>query len=292
MDTSDQSVFTELIGYSYDDNLFKGASQVKLADDPYFGSTFAPAITQFPELMASPDALLGLQMPQDLQEVVNTLLPEEDFPLGQYDTSTSLDMELGALSLWPDDDPLNLGTISPDEILQSPMSSAAASRPLQQDTRRRRKPKRSPKETTIDEPQTSSSSLMPSNPLFYPLPEDLGVTNPVSPLGESDTGSSSSEAGPRHRQRRPRVAYSTLTEEEKYKRIRDQNNVSSRLYRERHRHQLTNLQQDEQKLKERNQKLRAKVAGLEQLRDQMKEYTHTFLQQHMGAASINRKGQH
>lgn len=98
----------------------------------------------------------------------------------------------------------------------------------------------------------------------------------------SPNGASGSEMANTPRRRRPRVSYSTLTEDERYQRIRDLNNEASRQYRGRMRDHVTSLQEREGKEKERNRVLNIKVAGLEKLRDEIKKYTNDFIRNNMG----------
>lgn len=124
---------------------------------------------------------------------------------------------------------------------------------------------------------------------LHPYPShDLGATaeeNPWSPVSNAD-GAEGSQGAHTPRRRRPRVSYSTLTEEERYQRIRDLNNEASRHYRGRIREQLTSLQQREASERQRNTVLKAKVAGLERLRKEIEEYTHNILREHMGKHGV------
>lgn len=124
---------------------------------------------------------------------------------------------------------------------------------------------------------------------LHPYPShDLGATveeNPWSPVSNVD-GAEDSGGAHTSRRRRPRVSYSTLTEEERYQRIRDLNNEASRHYRGRIREQLTSLQQREASERQRNTVLKAKVAGLERLRKEIEEYTHNILREHMGKHGV------
>ncbi|XP_071551415.1 uncharacterized protein [Panulirus ornatus] len=126
----------------------------------------------------------------------------------------------------------------------------------------------------------------------YPLLEELGMASdahlrldqPLKELGVASDNVSSTQCNPtaKPRRRRPRVSYSTLTEEERYQRIRDLNNEASKLYRERHRNHLSQMEEEEQVLHKRNTALRAKVANLQQLRDNMMQFSQNFLRQHLG----------
>lgn len=184
----------------------------------------------------------------------------------------------------------NLDAINPDDLFTStagdshqsenlyepvayqPLEYAASPQP--QSTRasagKRRTRAKSRAQSTAPEPQTSSYSVCEQ-----PSLEDLGV-QAHSPY--SDAGSSTDE-GSRPRQRRPRVSYDTLTEEQKYQRIRELNNEASRLYRQRHRQSLSKLEKDQHVQEERNRALRAKVEGLEKLRDEIQTYVNNVFRQ-------------
>lgn len=120
--------------------------------------------------------------------------------------------------------------------------------------------------------------------VLYPSPgHDLGSSLEEiswSPVSNTD-GADGTEASTRRR-RRPRVSYSSLTEDEKYQRIRDLNNEASRHYRGRIREHLTSLQEKEVRESERNRVLQTKAEGLERLRDEIKEYTYNFFREHVG----------
>lgn len=140
-----------------------------------------------------------------------------------------------------------------DDVLEA-MQSLVLEQPGQQlkaaAPPRRRSERLSSK--TINMP-TYSEPYVPEGLHPYPA-HDLGTTveeNPWSPLSTAD-GADSSETASTQRRRRPRVSYSTLTEEERYQRIRDLNNEASRQYRGRIRGQLTNLQQTENREVQRN----------------------------------------
>ena len=96
-----------------------------------------------------------------------------------------------------------------------------------------------------------------------------------------DDDDDSSEGVRVQRKRRPKVSYSTLTEDQKYQRIRDLNNEASRLYRERMREQMMSSQEKETKEIERNRMLRTKAEGLEKLRDEIKVFTYDFFREHV-----------
>lgn len=114
---------------------------------------------------------------------------------------------------------------------------------------------------------------------------DAVEENRWSPVSNVD-GAEASGVAHTPRRRRPRVSYSTLTEEERYQRIRDLNNEASRHYRGRIREQLMTLQQRETSERQRNTVLKAKVAGLERLRKEIEEYTHNILREHMGKHGV------
>lgn len=129
------------------------------------------------------------------------------------------------------------------------------------------------------EPHTSAG-LHPYPAQDFSTPVDQ--SSAWSPVGNADGDHESREGTRVQRKRRPRVSYSTLTEEQKYQRIRDLNNEASRLYRERTREQLTGLQERESKETERNRVLRTKAEGLEKLRDEIKAFTYNFFREHVG----------
>lgn len=154
----------------------------------------------------------------------------------------------------------------------SPGIAARAVSPLnqQEGSTRRQRPTRSKRAAAVAAAATLSrvlkecDSAQPDVDTQYPPLSDLGVT---------------SEDAPRKRQ--PRVSYNTLTEEERYHRIRELNNVASRVYREKKVKQLGNLQQQEAQEILKNKKLKKKAEALQVLRDQMERYTQNFMRQHM-----------
>lgn len=155
----------------------------------------------------------------------------------------------------------------------SPERVARAGSPLnqQEGSTRRQRPTRSKRAAAVAAAATLSrvikecDSAQPDLDTQYPALSDLGVTD---------------EDGPRKRQ--PRVSYSTLTEEERYHRIRELNNVASRVYREKKGKLLGQLQQQEAQESLKNKKLRKKAEALQILRNEMERYTQNFMRQHMG----------
>lgn len=153
------------------------------------------------------------------------------------------------------------------------------------------KPRRRSKRLSSRSTHGMSSYPEPHTPAgLHPYPAQPDFSTPVdqssawSPASTTDGDYDSSEGATARvqRKRRPRVSYSTLTEDEKYQRIRDLNNEASRLYRERTKGHFMNLQEKEKKELERNRTLRAKADGLERLRDQIKAYTYSFFSEHVG----------
>lgn len=285
-----------------------------------------------------------IELPNYMRDMVsNVLTQQQDFPL-EFSDSLQTDLDLGAATLWPDEDPLvslqsfgqdnpsllnsygtcdiniamplqehghstpktddktlqyintislpsqNLDAINPDDLFANttgeqhqpenlyehvayqPLEYAASPQP--QSTRapasKRKVKTRSRDQRSAPEPQTSNYSVFEQ-----PSLEELGV-QVHSPY--SDAGSSTDE-GSRPRQRRPRVSYDTLTEEQKYQRIRELNNEASRLYRQRHRQSLSKLEKEQQAQEERNRVLRAKMEGLEKLRDEVQTYVNNVFKQ-------------
>ncbi|KAG7177040.1 probable serine/threonine-protein kinase samkC [Homarus americanus] len=270
------------------------------------------------------DGLLsGVDLPLHLQQDVNEILQLGDnFPLMDPSVTRNFEMDMAIIAGDPDT-PLNMDTFNlehlnldalPDYLppvprtvqqqlpthqqqlptqqqqlptQQQQLPTQQQQLPTQQQTRRRRKPTRKNSfQTLIPDPQPFPSSPGQSAPLYPPI-EDLGVTSPAYSLTDSDPGSSGETNGSRPRQRRPRVSYSTLTEEEKYHRIRDLNNEASRHYRKRHQEQVSSMKEQEAQQLEKNKVLQMKAAGLQKLRDQMETYTHSFLRQHMSALPDN-----
>lgn len=134
---------------------------------------------------------------------------------------------------------------------------------------------------------TSSEAHLTDGLNQYPS-HDSGTRveeDPWSPVNNADCAIGS-EGINTQRKRRPRISYSNLTEKEKYQRIRDLNNEASRHYRERTREQLMTLQQREVMERQRNTVLKAKVAGLERLRKEIEDYTHTFFREHIGNQGV------
>ncbi|KAK4313877.1 hypothetical protein Pmani_014810 [Petrolisthes manimaculis] len=89
---------------------------------------------------------------------------------------------------------------------------------------------------------------------------------------------------PAPRKRQPKVNHASLTEEQRSQRIKGINKVSAQTYREKEKNELLRLQQREDRLNIQNQKLQRKATGLQQLRDEMEMFTHTFFKEHMGSS--------
>ncbi|KAK4313879.1 hypothetical protein Pmani_014812 [Petrolisthes manimaculis] len=84
------------------------------------------------------------------------------------------------------------------------------------------------------------------------------------------------------RKRHPRVSHATMTDEESRERNRNLNNEASRYYREQRVQRQVTREDVEAELSLKNQKLKGKADGLQQLRDEMKKYTDAFFREHMG----------
>lgn len=361
----ENSLYSDIIGFTYDDDAKRTMTQMKvnysdqatasMSDSGLYpmDNTLAggygdmdlnTAMMDFMSINDSRDAREQIDLPNYMKDVVSTVLTQQqDFPLELTD-SLQTDLDLGAATLWADEDSLvslgpcsedplsllyeylhstsdnsarslhdltystpkpdqtieginlvslpsqNLDTINPDDLFTSsaeepfqpqnlyepvayqPLELAASPQP--QTTResggKRKIKTRSKTRHAASEPQTPQYSV-----LEQPSLEELGVQS-YSPL--SDAGSSTDE-GSRPRQRRPRVSYDTLTEEQKYQRIRELNNEASRLYRQRHRHSLSKLESEQRVQEERNRVLRAKMEGLEKLRDEVQTYVNNVFRQ-------------
>lgn len=307
----EKSLYSDIIGFTYNDDAKKTVTQVRLNySDPGTDQMASGGLYQMDNTLAgdyrdmdvntamdfmnlSDSTDVGeqqIELPIYMRDMVsNVLTQQQDFPLELSD-SLQTDLDLCASTLWTDEDHLNLDAINPDDLFTStagdshqsenlyepvayqPLEYAASPQP--QSTRasagKRRTRAKSRAQSTAPEPQTSSYSVCEQ-----PSLEDLGV-QAHSPY--SDAGSSTDE-GSRPRQRRPRVSYDTLTEEQKYQRIRELNNEASRLYRQRHRQSLSKLEKDQHVQEERNRALRAKVEGLEKLRDEIQTYFNNVFRQ-------------
>ncbi|KAK3881124.1 hypothetical protein Pcinc_014413 [Petrolisthes cinctipes] len=88
---------------------------------------------------------------------------------------------------------------------------------------------------------------------------------------------------PAPRKRQPKVSHASLTEEQRSQRIKGINRVSAQTYREKEKNELLRLEQREDCLNIQKQKLQRKAEGLQQLRDKMEMFTHTFFTEHMGS---------
>lgn len=229
------------------------------------------------------------QLPQELAEMVTSLLLDasDDFPLSE---NPQFDIDVAAANFVDNEDPFNEDIFGGNatSLLHSPgyevqtapslgTGAGIAGTPTGSG-RPRRKSERKAKTKASD--AVSSGYSLGYDPQ-YPDLSELGVPSPASSSsGYSDSCGEDTQQK-KGRQRRPRVSYNTLTEEEKYKRIRDLNNEASRHYRERQRSMLTNLESQLPGLIEKNQKLKDKAVALEALRDQLKHFSHQFLQEHM-----------
>ncbi|KAK3881127.1 hypothetical protein Pcinc_014416 [Petrolisthes cinctipes] len=88
------------------------------------------------------------------------------------------------------------------------------------------------------------------------------------------------------RKRHPRVSHATMTDEESRERNRILNNEASRYYREQRVQRQVTQEDVMAELTLKNQKLKGKVDGLQQLRDEMEKYTHAFFREHMGQGGV------
>ncbi|XP_063606897.1 uncharacterized protein LOC134781618 [Penaeus indicus] len=311
----EEYLYSDIIGLSHDDAK-KTVTQVKLncseqgtvqmpgggfyemdntlAGD-YGNMDINTAMMDFMSISDSKDVReQQIELPNYMRDMVSDVLTQQqDFPL-EFSNSLQTDLDLGAATLWPDEDPLNLDAINPDDLFANtgeephqpdnlyehvayqPLEYAASPQqvnPQPQSTRaaagKRKVKTRSRGQRTAPEPPTSNYLVCEQ-----PSLEELGV-QAHSPY--SDAGSSTDE-GSRPRQRRARVSYDTLTEEQKYQRIRELNNEASRLYRQRHRQSLGKLEKQQQTEEERNHVLRAKMESLEKLRDTMQSYVNNIFQ--------------
>lgn len=291
-DTMDTNYREPVDNFMTDDGIYTyglGATPMINTNEP----SLAPMIGDYQDSATTPlgyantpaDLDLGmanLQLPTNLTGICNSILNsqgQDSFPIG------NLDFDISAAAYWPendvdDDDFLGntLGLATGTETNPSFVHHNASAIP-DQPKRQRRTKKVKANGTTLNEMPTAVTSPAPPMNLYYPQPEDLGVPSPTS-SNYSDT-TSSNDDNQRPRQRRPRVSYSTLTEEEKYKRIRDLNNEASRNYRQRQRSTYSELEGQMPHLLEENKRLKEKAAGLEKLRDELKHFTNGYLTQHM-----------
>lgn len=132
--------------------------------------------------------------------------------------------------------------------------------------------------TSYPEPHATAAPYPYSEQDFSSVLDQRSEWSPASDADADD----SSDGSRVLRKRRPKVSYSTMTEEQKYNHIRSLNNEASRQYRERIRGQLMTLQEKEAEEMKRNKLLRTKAEGLEKLRDEIKMFTYSFFREHMG----------
>lgn len=212
---------------------------------------------------------LSLSLPQDMSSFDDKLFEVDN-------DSTSNDSGLLELTTTTTTTPYH--TFDNNSLLEaSPgrMAMAGSSLKQQEGSTRRQRPTRSKRAAAVAAAATLSRVINETEQLdlgldtHYPALSDLGVTD-------------NEDTAPRKRQ--PRVSYSTLTEEERYHRIRELNNVASRVYREKKVKQLGHLQKQEAQETVKNKKLQKKAEALQRLRDEMERYTQNFMRQHMGGA--------
>ncbi|XP_047478512.1 uncharacterized protein LOC125031670 [Penaeus chinensis] len=253
------------------------------------------AMMDFMSISDSRDVREQIELPNYMRDMVsNVLTQQQDFPL-EFNDSLQTDLNLGAAALWTDEDPLNLDAINPDDLFANtaeelhqpenlyehvayqPLEYAASPQQVSPQPQSTRAPAGKRKVKTRSRGQRNAPEPQTSNYVVYEQPslDELGV-QAHSPY--SDDGSSTDE-GSRPRQRRPRVSYDTLTEEQKYQRIRELNNEASRLYRQRHRQSLGKLEKEERAQEERNRVLRAKMEGLEKLKDAVQLYVNNVFKE-------------
>ncbi|XP_064084742.1 uncharacterized protein LOC135200232 [Macrobrachium nipponense] len=234
------------------------------------------------------------QLPRELAEMVTSLLLDasDDFPLSEEaHPHFDIDVVAAAGDFVDKEDPFNEDIFGDNatsllhtpgyevQTIPSVGTAAALGATTTVSGRPRRKSERKAKTKATDALVCSGHSL--GYDPQYPDLSELGVPSPASSSsGYSDSCGEDTQQK-KGRQRRPRISYNTLTEEEKYKRIRDLNNEASRHYRERQRSLLTNLDKQLPGLIEKNQKLKEKAVALEALRDQLKHFSHQFLREHM-----------
>ncbi|KAK4313873.1 hypothetical protein Pmani_014807 [Petrolisthes manimaculis] len=316
MFSDDQDLYSNLLYYQ-DDTHGPIKTHTELhAADPNFGfSGDVLKISMEDELgfsqdTFSPDSLLhtttgglgatgfdGGPTTTDIRDLVDPLLPrEESFPLLDSDFSASLDLatiQLDSMDVAGFDDNLfgledNSSSSESGLLVTGPYNSlqnnylpvvdqgretrARSTLGKQEESPRRQRPTRSKRAAAVAAAATLSrvihESIEPELDNQYPTLSDLRVTV--------------EEDAPRKRQ--ARVSYSTLTEDERYQRIRELNNVASRHYREKKVKHVGQQQQQEVQESLRNKKLQKKVEGLQRLRDEMERYTQNFMRQHMGGS--------
>ncbi|KAK3881121.1 hypothetical protein Pcinc_014410 [Petrolisthes cinctipes] len=317
MFSDDQDLYSNLLYYQ-DDTQGPIKTHTELhAADPNFG--FSGDVLKismedeigFSQDTFSPDSLLhtttgglgatgfgGGPTTTDIRDLVDPLLPrEESFPLMDSDFSASLDLttiQLDSMDVAGFDDNLfglqdNSSSSESGLLVTGPYNSlqnnyfpvedqgrgtrAGSTHGQQEESTRRQRPTRRKRAAAVAAAATLSrvikESVEPELDTQYPALSDLRVTD-------------EEEDAPRKRQ--PRVSYSTLTEEERYQRIRELNNVASRHYREKKVKHVSQLQQEEVQEGLRNKKLQKKMEGLQRLRDKMELYTQNFMRQHMGGS--------
>ncbi|XP_068226014.1 probable basic-leucine zipper transcription factor Q [Palaemon carinicauda] len=249
-----------------------------------------------PENSVSNPQTPSTQLPQYLEAMVTSLLQDSDgFPLSDnpHFEISQFDIDIAAINLEDNDSPLDGDIFGPSASTPSYQTlasvpgqispsladnSTGSARPQRKSQRRVKTPQAS-SHLQLDDASTSSS-YSPGYEPQYPDLSELGVPSPAMSSSSGYSDSCGEETQKKGRQRRPRVSYSTLTEEEKYKRIRDLNNEASRHYRERQKNLLTTWEQQLPGLTEENEKLKKKYESLKAYRDKIERFTHQLLQEY------------
>ncbi|XP_068226016.1 uncharacterized protein [Palaemon carinicauda] len=215
---------------------------------------------------------------QDLADMVTSLLQDSDgFPLSDnpHFEISQFDIDIAAINLDDNDGPSGddiFGTSAgcpfipsyetmtpvPEQSSLSLASNSTGSARPQRKSQRRVKTPQASSHLQLDDASTSSSYSPGYEPQFSDLSE-LGVPSPAMSSSSGYSDSCGEETQKKGRQRRPRVSYSTLTEEEKYQRIRDLNNEASKHYCKRQKNLLTTWEQQLPGLMEENKKLKKKL---------------------------------
>ncbi|KAG0712002.1 hypothetical protein GWK47_019387 [Chionoecetes opilio] len=280
--TDDTAMYMDIL--PFDDNKPQLVESTKLPLpeplDPWLVDQAEFSDIRFPATNTPSSSTLFGRLSPSMEEFANSLLPNEvNLPL--IDEAFDVDVALDSLK---NDD--SLGDAFGSLALETPNQHQHHQQHPAEATSRRRSKRLSSKATCMAsydepaEPHTFAGQGLPPYP-----GQDFSL--PVDQCPVYDASGDVSDEGARvRRKRRPRVSYSTLTEDQKYHRIRDLNNEASRLYRERTRGQLTGLQGQESIEVERNRVLRAKEEGLERLRDEIKAFTFNFFREHVGSNGV------
>ncbi|MPC30094.1 hypothetical protein E2C01_023349 [Portunus trituberculatus] len=240
-------------------------------NDPWLVSQAGISDIQFPTTNTTSNTSLFGRLSPGMEQLANSLLSSE-MSLPQIDDTFDIDLALDSFSY---ENEGNLGAAMESLELEP-------SNQYQQVTTQRRRSKRlaskSACPTSYSEPYASAVPYSYPEQDFSPVLDQGSAWSPASDVDADD----SSDGSRVQRKRRPKVSYSTLTEEQKYNHIRSLNNEASRQYRERIRGQLMILQEKEAEEMKKNKLLRTKAEGLEKLRDEIKMFTYSFFREHMG----------